>query len=135
LIGALRFPRRSRDFRDQNIARGVYTLRYGLQPIDGNHVGTSPTRDFLLLVRAADDRSADDLDVKTLMSASADAAGSNHPGMLCLQRVQGEPAAAPALREVPNNEWWILQITGAANAGGKSQPLPIAMVVVGHASE
>jgi hypothetical protein len=48
-IGVLRFPRKGSDFRGQEIAAGMYTLRYANQPVDGNHVGTSPTRDFLLL--------------------------------------------------------------------------------------
>src|SRR5262245_14902975 len=50
LIGVVRYPRKGSDFRDQPIADGVYTLRYAQQPVDGAHVGTSPTRDFLLLV-------------------------------------------------------------------------------------
>ena len=30
-------------------------MRYALMPDDGNHLGVAPNRDFLLLVRAADD--------------------------------------------------------------------------------
>ena len=51
LIGLVRFARAGSDFRDQKLASGLYTLRYGLQPVDGNHVGTFPTRDFLVLLR------------------------------------------------------------------------------------
>ena len=50
LVGVVRFARKTTDFRNQEIAAGVYTLRYGLQPVDGNHVGTSETRDFLTAV-------------------------------------------------------------------------------------
>src|SRR4051794_8244596 len=35
LIGIIRFPHKTTDFRDHEIAAGVYTLRYGLQPVDG----------------------------------------------------------------------------------------------------
>src|SRR6185369_943634 len=50
LMGAIRFPEKSSpgDFRGQNIPAGTYTLRYGQQPNDGNHLGTSDVRDFLL---------------------------------------------------------------------------------------
>ena len=34
LLGVLRFKRRGSDFREQQISRGVYTLRFGMQPVD-----------------------------------------------------------------------------------------------------
>ena len=46
LLGALRFPGEGHDYRDQTIAQGVYTLRYGLQPVNGDHLGVSPFRDY-----------------------------------------------------------------------------------------
>ena len=50
LIGVLRIADGAEysDFRGQAMKAGTYTLRYGLQPMDGNHVGTSETSDFLL---------------------------------------------------------------------------------------
>lgn len=134
LIGAVRLTRKGNDFRNQSIARGVYTLRYGQQPVDGNHEGTSPTRDFLLLVKAADDESAEKMEAKKLMGAAADAAGSNHPAMLCLKRVQGDVKDAALLHDA-DKEWWMLQFTGVAAVGGKTQSLPVSLVVVGHADE
>src|SRR4051812_45150556 len=44
LLGALRFVAEGHDYRDQSIAAGVYTLRYGLQPVNGDHLGVSPFR-------------------------------------------------------------------------------------------
>src|SRR6478736_994933 len=41
LIGVARYPQNGGDFRDQQIPAGVYTVRYGQQPVDGAHVGTS----------------------------------------------------------------------------------------------
>ena len=58
LIGVLRFTRKGADFRGQDITSGVYTLRYANQPVDGNHVGTFDTRDFLLMLPAKTDQSA-----------------------------------------------------------------------------
>ena len=43
------------DFRGQEIKKGVYTLRYGQQPEDGNHIGTSELADFLLAIPAGVD--------------------------------------------------------------------------------
>ena len=59
LVGAMRLKSKAEDFRGQPIKTGVYTLRYGQQPVDGNHVGTSPTRDFLLFDSCGQERHVD----------------------------------------------------------------------------
>ena len=84
LVGVIRFPGRGYDFRDQRMASGVYTLRYAQQPVDGNHEGTSITRDFLLMVKAEEDTSLEPMDNERLMEAAAEAAGTSHPAMLSL---------------------------------------------------
>ena len=70
LIGMLHLSRRGSDFRDQQMSSGWYTLRFGLQPIDGNHIGTSPTRDFLLMVDASEDAADKDWGEDDLNEAS-----------------------------------------------------------------
>src|SRR5579859_4863691 len=37
MLGVLQFASEARDYRDQSIAKGVYTVRYGLQPVNGDH--------------------------------------------------------------------------------------------------
>lgn len=135
LLGVLRFLRKGSDFRDQDIPRGTYTLRYGQQPVDGNHEGTSSTRDFLLLVKAEDDMSAEPMDVEQLISASALAAESNHPAMMWLPKPAGKAPAEPSLRHQADEDWWILQLSGAVRVGDETQNLPINLVVVGYAPE
>lgn len=132
LIGVARLPRRGADFRDQTLGRGVYTLRYALQPIDGNHVGTSPTRDFFLLLPAGDDPSPAPLDTETMQEVSAKAAESSHPAMICLQKITDD-AQPPAIRLLEDRQWWVLRLAGAVDDDGK--PLPVDLVVVGHAAE
>ena len=135
LIGALHYRRRGKDFRNQTIKSGWYTLRYALQPTDGNHEGTSPTRDFLLLVRAEDDTSPEPLPQEELLEASATAAGSAHPAMLCLQRTSADVAAKPSMRHVEDRDWWVLQFTGKGRSGEESTDLSVGLVVAGHADE
>ena len=132
LIGVLHFPRRGSEFRDQTVRRGWYTLRYGLQPVDGNHVGTSPTRDFLLLVDAEQDAPDKTWEPNALNVASAEVAGANHPAMLCLQKPT--EAADAAIRHDEENDWWILHLSGT-EAGGDRKDIPIDLIVVGHAAE
>ena len=135
LIGILRFPRRGSDFRDQTIGRGAYTLRYALQPTDGNHEGTSPTRDFLLLVRADDDKAAAPMDVAELLELSAAAAESSHPAMLCLQKASDVTDNGLSIRHDEANDWWLVHFSGKASANGKQHDVPVELIVAGHANE
>ena len=135
LIGVLRFRRKGGDFRDQDIGRGVYTLRYGRQPVDGNHEGTSPTRDFLLLVRAEDDTKTDRMDPEQLIKLSATAAESNHPALLCLQKVEDASESTPSIHHHEDNDWWVVRLSGAAKADNQTHDLVLALVVAGHADE
>ncbi len=55
-LGILQFATEGHDYRDQAIAKGVYTMRYGLQPTNGDHLGVSPYRDYVLLLPASKDK-------------------------------------------------------------------------------
>src|SRR4051812_6729097 len=55
LAGAVKIEKDFRDVRGRVIKAGTYTLRYGIQPANGDHLGVSPFRDFLLLSPAAHD--------------------------------------------------------------------------------
>lgn len=133
LVGVIRYRRRGSDFRDQDMARGLYTLRYALQPVDGNHEGTSPTRDFLLMVKAEDDKSAKPMGTDQLNELSAEAAETNHPAMLCLQEAHATDDAKPSMLHNEDRDWWIVRFTGKAAAGGKTSRLPVEVIVVGVA--
>jgi hypothetical protein len=134
LVGVARYVNKGADFRDQDIGQGVYTMRYAQQPVDGSHVGTSPTRDFLLLVSAERDKSPAALEYDPLVEGSAAAAGSTHPALLSMQRVEGD-AKAPLVRQNEANEWTIVRLSAATKAGDKAGELKFDLVVVGHAAE
>ncbi len=55
LVGAVKVDKDVRDIRGRNVKAGVYTLRYGIQPANGDHLGVSPFRDFLLICPASAD--------------------------------------------------------------------------------
>jgi len=129
LLGVVRFPRRTSDFRDQQVDRGFYTLRYGKQPVDGAHVGTSPTRDFALLVPASDDKSLTAPDYDELVELSNKASGTTHPALLSLQRTEGDEA----IRHISLRDWWLVRLEGKVRVGDETQPMPVDMVVVGKA--
>ena len=54
LFGVVRVSREMLDYRKQKVTEGAYTLRWASQPPDGDHAGTAPTTDFLLLCPAGD---------------------------------------------------------------------------------
>ena len=82
-IGVLHFPSPGADFRGQAIKPGFYTLRYGLIPQDGNHMGGNPTRDVLVLCPvAADTDLSANLKFDDLVKLSRQAAGTPHPAFL-----------------------------------------------------
>lgn len=134
LVGVIRFSRRGSDFRGQQIAAGVYTLRYGLQPVDGNHVGTADSRDFLLLVPAARDTSTEPLGEEQLFELSKEAARTTHPASLFLARPPSE-GNVPRLEHEASREWWLLVVENRAQQGDATRELRLSLVVVGQASE
>lgn len=133
LMGVARYKNRGGDFRNQEIPAGVYTIRYGQQPEDGNHVGTSDTRDFFLLLPAAADKDPARLAEPKMFQTSAKAAGTTHPTMLSLLR--SDAGEAPAIIHDADRELISVRVKGQAKVGDKSTPLVVTVVVVGHAAE
>lgn len=85
LVGAIRFPSQGADRRGQLIKPGVYTLRYSLIPVNGDHQGAAPQRDFVLLTPAADDKDPNSTpDFDALVAMSRKASGTPHPAALSL---------------------------------------------------
>ncbi|MEX2112793.1 MAG: hypothetical protein WD845_06375 [Pirellulales bacterium] len=131
LVGALRFPRKSADFRNQDIKRGVYTLRYANQPVDGNHVGTFDTRDFFVMLPATDDASPEALADDSLFPSSAESAGSSHPAIMPLLKVASD-GEVPSMRHLEEPDWWTARFPGKTAAG---KELVVELIVVGKSLE
>ena len=123
LIGVVRYHGDGEDFRAQEIPAGVYTLRFALQPVDGNHVGTSETRDFLLLISAADDQELANLEESQLWSASAEAVGTSHPAMLSLQYAGDVEDDLPAISHNEEFDQWSIAFRGQPE--GKDRELVV----------
>lgn len=130
LIGVVKFRRKATDFRGQEIAAGVYTMRYGLQPVDGNHVGTSDTRDFLLLEKVDEDKQPQEVPQEQLFKRSAEAAGTSHPAIFSLLPA-GKTAQPPSIEHDQQRDLWVVSWAGRT-ADGKS--LPLALVVAGQSA-
>jgi len=130
LVGVARFHGGASDFKAQKFPAGVYTMRYGLQPEDGDHQGTAESRDFLLLCPAAADPSPEPMEAKDLHKLSAKVNGKKHPAVLYL--VGGQGGTLPRVVKDEAAERAVFEAEAPA-AGGK--PLRLSIVIVGKAAE
>lgn len=136
LIGAIRFPEASEphDFRGQSIKPGLYTLRYGLQPDDGNHLGTSEIRDFLCACPADADKDPKRIEkIKDVFKLSAKAAGTTHPTIFLLLAPPEKAVESSAVKFDKDHEYVIISINASGQADGASTAVPLNVVVVGEA--
>jgi len=84
VIGAVRVTGPFKEIRGKTVKPGVYTLRYGLQPQNGDHLGASPFREYLLLSPAVADVSASPLGFQETVAISKQTLGTSHPAALSL---------------------------------------------------
>ena len=121
LLGAVRFPAKGADRRGQQIPAGVYTLRYVLTPVTGDHLGVAPQRDFAALVPAAIDKDpAAKPTLQQVIEMSTKASGTPHPAVLSLASGTG----TEGLTKEGDHDWtW----------NTKLGDLPIAIILAGKA--
>jgi hypothetical protein len=126
-IGVISFPKPAMDFRKQGIKPGVYTLRYSLHPLDGNHMGISPIRDFLLMLPLAADKDPDaKYKFEDLVAMSKKAAGVNHPAPISLVSPEGINNWPSVFEDEYGHVVFAAKLKTEANGD-----LPIAFVVKG----
>jgi hypothetical protein len=100
LVGAVRITGAFREIRGRTIKPGVYTLRYGLQPQNGDHLGASPFREFLLVSPAAADVDPEPLGFDAVVALSKQTTGVSHPASLSID----PPAATAPVLSVHTSE-------------------------------
>lgn len=100
IVGAVRVNGTFKEIRGKTVKPGVYTLRYGLQPQNGDHLGASPFREYLLLSPAAADSDPKPLGFEGTVALSKQTVGASHPATLSLD----PPVATPAVLSVVTND-------------------------------
>ncbi len=122
LLGVIRFPAQGADRRGQPIKAGVYTLRYSLIPVNGDHQGAAPQRDFVLLTPAADDKDANATpSFDALVAMSRKASGTPHPASLSIWAAGAGDALGIAKQGASND--WALTV--------KIGDTPVSIILVG----
>jgi hypothetical protein len=137
LVGVLQFATEGHDYRDQPIAKGIYTMRYGLQPVNGDHLGVSTYRDYSLLLPASKDQTLAPPKRKQLEDRSAETAGTSHPAIfLLLQAPPGASKSGPAvIRDAEKNTSSVV-LPFSLKVKNEGDPLsyPVRLVVIGAAA-
>ncbi len=133
LLGVMRILIPSSDYRQQRVKPGVYTMRYALHPVNGDHMGISPLRDFALLLPVALDTSPAQMAREDVFAQSKKAIGGNHPSVWSLASAEGAQATRPSVRHTDDSDLWILDFRVALEGAGGT--LDMALVVSGHAPE
>lgn len=123
LLGVIRYVGPGSDRRGQAIQPGVYTLRYGIMPMNDSHQGAAPQRDFLLLIPAADDRDLNATpNFDALMAMSRKASRSPHPAVLSFWKAASD---SPGFSQRGDTDWVLESRVG---------DIPVAIIVAGTAS-
>lgn len=121
-MGVVHFPQTWADRRGQTIKPGVYTMRYSMFPVNGDHQGVAPQRDFFLLTPAAADTNPAALPTfDQLVEMSRKATGTPHPAVFsCWKADPLKPGFAPE-----GEHDWVIQT--------KIGDLPVALILIGKA--
>jgi hypothetical protein len=136
LLGVLEFGREGHDYRDQPIAKGVYTMRYGLQPVNGDHLGVSTYRDYILLLPAAKDKTIAAPTRKQLEERSAESAGTSHPASFLLLMAPPGSKPDPTMHRDAEKDTWSVVLPLRLQIKGAGEPIvnPVQLVVLGVAA-
>jgi hypothetical protein len=130
LVGAVRISADYRDIRGRVIRAGVYTLRYGIQPSNGDHLGVSPFRDFLLLSPAAVDKEPAATGHDGTIELSKQAIGGSHPGVWSIDPPAATEPALQLHKTELGHDAVIMQVP-TSRGGQSGAPLKFGLVLVG----
>ncbi len=130
VLGVIQFDATFVDFRKQEIPAGVYTLRLAIQPDTGDHTGTAPHTDFALMAPVADDKSADDVELKTLVGLSKKVLNSDHPSVMLLfpHKEKGDGPTVTA----KEGGAWVLNFKRPVVAGCEKTALGFSLTIHGY---
>lgn len=132
ILGVVQIHKDMRDFRDDELPAGVYTMRFGIQPEDGDHLGTSPTPYFVVLIPAAHDKDpAGVADHDTLAESSQEHSNADHPANFNLRPVAKLESEAPKLDSDSQDDAKTVVLEIPATAAGEKTTLLFALVYEG----
>ncbi len=130
IVGAIHFDVPVKDFRNQPVKPGTYVMRYGLQPVDGNHQGVSDYRDFLLLTPPDQDTSVANLADNDMYTLSRKTTTTGHPSVWSLVPTDSAPTLLPGTKQDTDENFSAVYFKAAVG----TSPMTIGLVISGHAA-
>ena len=131
LVGLVRIPTDFRDIRGRVLKPGVYTLRYGIQPANGDHLGVSPYRDFLLLSPVAIDTDPAPKGHDGTIELSKNAIGGSHPGVWSLDPPVATGNLSAALKTELEHDAIVMEVP-LTRDGQPAGALRFGLVLIGR---
>lgn len=124
-VGAVKVTGKHSDIRGRIIREGVYTLRIGMQPQNGDHLGVSPFREFLLISPAAHDTDPKPAGHEGTIDLAKATIKSSHPAVWSLD----PPVADGELFSIKTNDSGHQAVI--FEIAGKTQPVRFGLIVIG----
>jgi hypothetical protein len=119
-----------KDYKANEIPKGVYTVRFVMQPQDGDHLGTAEYPYFAVLIPAKSDPAVNGITTyKAMVKASGKDTSTGHPIVLSLRPVSSGDAESPKLTE-PAPDQKCVQIKIPAKAPDADQPTTVVFELV-----
>jgi len=131
LVGAVRLSDAYPDVRGRVIPAGVYTLRFALEPQDGQHRGVSPYREFLLLAPASADERTAALGHDGAVAVATQTPGATHPACWSLDPPLAPPAASGSTMTTEGGQSAVIFSVNASRDGRDAGELTFGLVLAG----
>ena len=136
LMGVVRVHKSGRDYRDDDLYQGVFTMRYGKIPGDGNHLGATDFPYFAVLIPAAKDTKLDTYKTfKTMTKASLKDTSSEHPMILSLRPAKKATAKPTIIEPAPEHRSILLKTAGQLKGDKKRIEIPLQVVFEGFGEQ
>ena len=121
LIGVISIQSALQDYKGNDIPAGTYTARFGLQPQDGDHLGSADYPYFVVLIPTDSDKEPGGIDkYKPMVKASGKVIPSGHPAVLSL-RPASPGGKLPRIEEpAPEHSAIRLEVPAKAPEGDKT---------------
>lgn len=134
LLGVVAVQKAQGDYKDNEIAPKLYTARFGLQPQDGDHLGTAEFPYFAVLIPVKTDTSLDGISgYKAMFKASGKDTATGHPVALSIRPAAADEGDVPKLIE-PAADHKSVRVKLPAKVGDKGEQTSIVFELVyqGH---
>ena len=136
LLGVVRVHKSGRDYRDDDLCRGVFTMRYGKIPGDGNHLGATDYPYFAVLIPAAKDLRLDTYKTfKSMTKASLKETAAEHPMILSLRPAKKAGGKPTIIEPAPEHKSILLAASGKLKDAKAPVAIPLQIVFAGFGEQ